>query len=304
MDIPPKLVFGRQQWTVAFLCIALAAAGLAYRVITHSKLEQTSLLFIGVPALLAVLVTCVPNPKSVTGLILKGMTVGLLLSGPLLGEGFICVLMAAPVFYVVGILVGVVADVSRKSNNPAVVTVLLVLLPLSLEGTSSHFSFPRDETVQASRVVDAPASAVERALSRSPQLGVPLPFYLRLGFPHPAQAHGTGLEVGALRTIHFAGGEGQPGDLVLQVQQSKPGFAHFGVVSDQSRIAHWLDWKSSDVQWQEIDPGHTRVSWTINFRRNLDPSWYFRPWERYAVRLVAQHLIVANATPKASEFEK
>jgi hypothetical protein len=301
MNELPQRKFGREQWTVVFLCVGMAAADIAYRVIRHIKLEQTSLLFIGVPAILAVLVSLTPHPKSVTGLILKGITLALLLSGPLLGEGFICVLMASPLFYVVGILVGVVSDASRKRQRPSMMCVLLVLLPASLEGTSERLSFAREETVQASRVLDARVSEVRRALSRSPQIGLPLPAYLRLGFPRPVQAYGSGLEVGATRTVHFAGGEGNPGDLLLRVDQSAPGSAHFGVVSDHSKIAHWLDWESSDVQWRAVDPDHTRVTWTIRFRRRLDPAWYFGPWEEYAVRLAAEQLIQMNATPTPSE---
>jgi hypothetical protein len=60
-------------------------------------------------------------------------------------------------------------------------------------------------------------------------------------------------------------------------------------------IAHWLEWRSSDVRWQAISPGKTRVRWTLRYARRLDPSWYFGPWERYAVRLAASYMIDAAA---------
>jgi hypothetical protein len=41
----------------------------------------------------------------------------------------------------------------------------------------------------------------------------------------------------------------------------------------------------------------TRVTWTLRYRRGLDPAWYFGPWERYAVRLAAAYLIESVATP-------
>jgi hypothetical protein len=102
---------------------------------------------------------------------------------------------------------------------------------------------------------------------------------------------------GATRTVHFAGGEGKPGDLLLKVSESRTGYVRFDAVSDHSKLAHWLDWKSAEVEWSATDAQHVRVTWTLHFQRRLDPAWYFRPWERYATRLAAEYLIRANATP-------
>ncbi len=158
--------------------------------------------------------------------------------------------------------------------------------------------------MQASKIVNAPEHGVRRALGRSPRTDLPLPLYGRLGFPRPTKAWGDGLEVGASRTIHFAGGEGKPGDLLLKVSESRLGYVRFDAVSDHSKIAHWLDWKSSEVEWKSLDARHTRVTWTLHFERRLDPAWYFRPWERYATGLAAEYLIQANATPTPEEEGK
>ena len=96
---------------------------------------------------------------------------------------------------------------------------------------------------------------------------------------------------------YFADGEGKPGDLTMKIADSAPGHLHLVTVSDKSKIAHWLDWEAADICWQQVDATHTRVTWSLSFRRLLDPAWYFRPWERYAVRLAAGYLIEANAGP-------
>jgi hypothetical protein len=51
------------------------------------------------------------------------------------------------------------------------------------------------------------------------------------------------------------------------------------------------------VEWRDIDPTHTAVTWRVRFERQLDPAWYFMPWERAAVHEAAKYLIEANATP-------
>lgn len=289
------------QWKLIFLILAMAVGSLLYRLIVLGKLEQTGLLFIGIPSILAILLTLTPNSKSVTGAIVKGITFFLLLSGPLLGEGFVCIIMAAPLFYAVGVLVGVLIDANRRKRKATLTCLVLLLAPMSFEGVSPRLSFNREQTVSASAVVNASALEVERALSRSPRTDLPLPYYLRTGFPRATETRGTGLQVGATRTIHFAGGEGHPGDLVVEVEESRPGYVRFLAVADHSKIAHWLDWKTSEVRWEAIDSQHTRVTWKLNFTRRLDPAWYFAPWESYATHLGAEYLIQANATPVASD---
>jgi hypothetical protein len=298
MNDTEKPVLTSYQWSLIFLILAVATGSVLYRLIVWNKLEQTSLMFIGLPTLLALVLAVTPKAKTAMGGIMRGITLALLLSGVLLGEGFICIVMAAPLFYAVGALIGVLVGPGRKGLDSTTRScVLLLLLPMSLEGVAPALSFNRDETVQALEVVNASAGEVQQALGDVPRTDAPLPLYLRMGFPRPAYATGSGLEVGALRTIHFAGGEGHPGDLVLRVEESRPGYVRYSALSDHSKVAHWLAWRTSEISWTPVDAQHTRVTWTLRFERKLDPAWYFGPWERYAARLAAQTLIQDNATP-------
>jgi hypothetical protein len=285
----------RAQWGMVVLILAVTAGSIAYRLIAHHRLEQTSLLFIGIPALLGIILATTPKARTARGAILRGTTIALLLSGPLLGEGFICILMAAPIFLMLALGIGLVVDRVRDRKRTTLFCVALVVLPMSLEGTSPRLSFGRAETVQVSRVVLGTPTDIADALARGPRLETPLPLYLRMGFPAATAAIGTGLHEGATRSIHFAGGEGHPGDLLLRVDKRGERYVRFSVVSDTSKVAHWLDWRSSEVEWTALDATSSRVTWTIHFDRRLDPAWYFRPWERYAVRLAARYLIDAHA---------
>ena len=296
-DPGQKPSLSHSQWMLIFLILAVGVGSVMYHLIVRGRLEQTAALFVGIPTVLAILLAMTPKAKTATGGIMKGLTLALLLSGPLLGEGFICILMASPIFFIVGIVVSVIVDWIREKRHATLSCLVLILLPMSIEGTSPKLSFNREETVQAAEIVAAAEPDVRAALSRSPRTDMSLPIYLRMGFPRPTGARGNGLEVGAPRTIHFAGGEGRPGDLRLKVAESRPGYVRFDAMSDTSKVAHWLDWESSEVNWTAVDALHTRVNWTVHFRRRLDPAWYFRPWERYGTRLAAEYLIRANATP-------
>ena len=284
----------RDRMKLVGVIIAVAIGSVAYRLLVWKHLEQTSALFIGLPALLATAVVFLPRAKSATGMIMKVLTLALLISGILLGEGFICILMAAPIFYFVGLVIGLIYDYSKRRDesnaNRNLGVVLLPILLMSVEGTN-NFSFSRDETVTVERIVTANAWQVEQALSQTPHFEKTLPLYLRLGFPKPVSASGAGLNVGDRRTINFAGGEGKPGELILEVTAVKPNAVRFRAVSDTSHIAHWLDWKEAEATWTAIDEEHTKVSWTLNYTRRLDPAWYFAFWERYGVGCAADYLI-------------
>jgi hypothetical protein len=218
------------------------------------------------------------------------------------GEGYLCILMASPLFYSVGLVVGSLVDSARKrrlaGRGTTLSCVAIVLLPMCLEGVVPGMNFDRAQTVGVTRVVDAPAGAVQEAMAESPRVGVVLPRFLRIGFPRPLEATGAGLDEGDVRRIHFSGAEGDPaGDLVMRVAERRAGYVRFETVSDASKLTQWVRWDGSEVEWRAIDAGHTRVTWTIHFERQLDPAWYFAPWERAAMRDAAKYLIEANATP-------
>lgn len=286
------------QWTVVALIVAFAVGGFVYHRLIYYQLGHSAAMFIGIPAILAILLALTPKAKSVTGGILKGITLALLIIAPLLGEGYLCILLATPLFYIVGILVGIIVDSLRAKRTATLSCLAIVLLPMSLEGVVPELSFRRSQTVEVSRTVNASADAVERQLAQRTDISKTLPAPLRIGFPRPLQAMGEGLEIGAPRTIHFAGAEGDPpGDLLMRVTAHQAGFVRFETVSDNSKLTQWIAWKKSEVQWKQIDAGHTLVTWRVQFDRQLDPAWYFAPVERAAVHEAAVYLIDACATP-------
>ncbi len=253
---------------------------------------------------MGVILVLFPQPKSATGLILRAICLGLLLSGPLLGEGFICILFASPLFLFVGLIIGLIEDSRRKriakreKGGGLLRAVLpLPLLLMSLEGTTEQWSFPRAETVTVKRVIHASPETVAERLARSPRFEQTLPLILRAGFPVPTECRGEGLAINDERMIHFAGGEGRPGDLRLAVTESRPGFARFSVIKDTSHIAHWMDWRESEVSWSGNSDKTTTVCWTIRFDRRLDPAWYFGPAENAAVTAAADYLIISCTSP-------
>ncbi len=286
------------QWSVMSLVVVSTAGSLLYRLLRHQHLGHSAAMFLGLPAVLAILLAAAPRPRSATGAIVKGLTLMLLVVAPLLGEGWICILIASPLFYAVGIGVGVAVDWQRRRKAATLSCVAVLLLPFSLEGVVPQWTFPRLQTVSVTRVVNASPAAVEQSLAHSPQLQTPLPLGMRL-FPRPLAAWGDGLAVGDVRAVHFAGAEGHsPGDLRMKVVASGPGYVRTAPVDDASKLMQWAAWTGSDVEWKPLDATHTQVTWRLSFERELDPAWYFAPLERAVVREAAEYMIAANATPQ------
>jgi len=292
------------QYGLVFTAVSLAVAAAVYRLASYGQLDQTAALFIGLPAILAIGLTLTPKAKSATGMAVKGLTIGLILSAILLGEGVICILMAAPLFYGIALAIGLGVDAARRRerrrSEGKVYSVLLIpLVLMSLEGVTPLTSFPDAGSAIASQSVTATPAAVEAALAATPRFDrTSPPAFLGLGFPLPLAAAGSGLTVGDRRTIWFTAKNGTRAALVLEVVQRDPAHVRFRAVSDQTAIARWLGWRDADVTWQRISVDRTRVTWTLTYRRRLSPAWYFGPFEQYAATLSAQYLIATAATPK------
>ncbi len=282
----------RKKLVLLAIVGSFTIVSLAGRMIYARHFETSSLMFIGIPALSAVILVLTVRPKSAMATAMTGITFVLLLSAIVFGEGIICIVMAAPIFYLVGALIAGIMDDSRRTQRPTRMMLLLApLLLMSFEGASNRTSLPREESVTARRVVAARPAEVADALAAPLQFRTNLPFYLRMGFPRPVSASGAGLAVGSRRVIGFAGGEGKPGSLTMEVAKVSSQSVTFRAISDTSKVAHWLQWEEAVVNWRQIDESHTEVSWTLRYRRNLDPAWYFEPWERYGTGLAADYLI-------------
>lgn len=294
---PARLRSARVQLTL--LAVALAVGYSAYRLLHRQDLDSTALLFIGLPAILAIVVALTPPARSITGMTMKGITLGLLLSGVLLIEGVVCIVLAAPLFYAVGLAVAWGLERARRVGNrtdPRAFALLAVLAVLSTEGVWPATTAQRAQEVTAVRVVDSAAGAVEAALAAAPVFAEPLPALLRSGYPRPVDAYGSGLAPGAERVVAFGGRH--PGTLRLEVAERSPGRVLFRATQDSTPIAGWVTWREAEVRWHEEAPGRTRITWTLRFDRRLDPSWYFAPIQRLTAGQAAGYLIDTLATPR------
>jgi hypothetical protein len=96
---------------------SVAVVSLLYRLLVLDNLQQTAALFVGIPALLAILVVSAVSPRSAVGVACKAVTIGLLVSLMFLGEGILCIAMSAPLFYAVAILIGLAVKFAQRDHG-------------------------------------------------------------------------------------------------------------------------------------------------------------------------------------------
>lgn len=285
-----KSRFSSAQISLAVLIFALAIARLVYGLISENGLRETAALFIGLPALLAIMLTLSPNGKSPTGMIIKGIMIAMFMSGILLQEGFVCILMASPLFLGVGLVIGVMSE-SLSNHLKANIIFLIPFLFLSLEGTAEWLSFNREQVVVIEQIVPLNETIIAATLAETPTFERPLPSFLQLGFPRPNQTSGEGLAIGDQRLIHFSNGQEEMGQLHLTVSQSNSNHVQFQAIHDSTPIAEWLTWQTTDIMWQAIDAKQTKVNLTITSERRLAPAFYFAPLEKYGVAQAGHYLL-------------
>jgi hypothetical protein len=278
--------------TLVATIVALTLVSIAFRLMRATGTEHTSLVFIGIPALLALALVGV-QPKSSAGTVNKAIAIALCMSGIVFGEAFICIVMASPLFFLIGTLATYVARWQRKRTLG-----LMVILPLAFEGVFPGWRFPSEETVTVLGVVEADADQVRAALAAPMRFDAQLPFFLRLGFPTPGATSGSGLAIGDRRSIEFLHDRHHTGTLVLEVTSTASDSVTFAAISDDSYLTHWLTWRTAEVHWSQVAPGQTMVAWSLNYRRRLDPAWYFKPLEQAGVRLAAEYLLRTLSTPR------
>lgn len=296
------------QAIVVGVVLAFAVAVFLRQALQESGAAQSAAFYVGIPAVIAVIVVLSAPGRSAVGIVMKVITVLLLMSMMLLGEGFICVIIAAPIFYLVGALVAIAVEkiVPGREDNTGlkIVAVPTLIVLASLEGVVPATTFSGPTTVSAARVLDLAPAEVEAAWERPLDFdGTSLPGVLSWGFPQPRSDSGGPLEVGERRTVSFTGAHHRPlfvadhhwgehvTELSFEVVDRTPTSARLRIVEDTSPISSWLTWEIADITWRAVDGSHTAVELDLTYTRELAPAWYFGPIEKAVAERAAGYLI-------------
>lgn len=258
----------------------------------RSGRADSAVLFVALPVLLAAGLALTPG-RTAHGRVFVVTTIVLLLAAVALHEGAVCVVLAAPLVYAVAHgTTALIRALHHASRAYTFLAVPLLLLP-GLEGSGVGPRLAPEQSVEVVRMVALPVNRVAERLAAGPRPAPVRSAPLRaLGVPTPDQVGGDGLAVGDRWMFGYHGSaHGPGGHLLAEVETATPGHIGFRFVEDTSITARWLGWRHADLRWRAIDAGHTEVRVTVDYRRGLDPSWYFGPLQQFLVGEGVGHLL-------------
>ncbi|HUN62428.1 MAG TPA: DUF805 domain-containing protein [Candidatus Sulfotelmatobacter sp.] len=257
-------------------------------------------LFVALPFVmgyLAVWLHCLSQPRSAADIVAV-VSLSVLLAG--LGiaavaiEGIICLLMAAPIAWILALCGGALAHAVHNhsaTQRPATSSLAALLMVLPAFFGAEHFAPPPVPRYQVHTGMDiaAPPLVVWNRLIAFPPIGAPqeLPFRLGISYPIEAQIQGEGLT--ADRECRFSSGSFKEPILVWE-----PG-KHFAfAVADEpmlmKEMSPYPDIKVRHLEDHDFQPeradfvltvlpnGGTHLEGTTTYRNKMWPGIYWRLW--------------------------
>lgn len=272
------------------IVIVLAIANIAFKLLNELRIEQTSILFVGIPTLITILVIKYSKtPKSAAGVVFTTVTIFLLLASILLGEGMVCIIIMAPIFYLIaGVIVLVIKLIGRRDDNKLNTYIIIPILFIVGQGYEIN---TEPELLKVTTVVEVQGHKSLTDFNKTPNFLNNYPNFFKIGFPEPIAIEGQGVQVGNYRKIQFKSKTKGVGVLHLEIKNKTKNSITFNVVSDNTHIHHWLSWKTMKATIQHNKNGMSSIIWDTYFTCDLGPSWYFKPTEKYGVQVMNMHLI-------------
>ncbi len=295
---------GRRRLAWLSILGLIGASALAVRGLIASELDHSALLYLLIPyctaLLLAALRPEVTNAQDhrLRDFVLSSLIV-LLGSSVLLGEGFICVLFFLPFYFVAIILAAITRALHRRyrntKSNLQVSVVPLLVLALSMEGTTHWLAMERFNQVEQRALVALTPEQILQNMERPIQLNNARHWLLAI-FPMPEVLSGQLLRSGERHrgAVHYPRWlvtNVHSGILELEVLRVSNAGVVSQVRSDSTLFKNYLDLQQIEVKLQPDASGRTQVSLIMRYRRHLDPAWYFQPTMRFAMERMADHII-------------
>jgi hypothetical protein len=297
-----EAVFKQPRWL--YWVFAIGIASFLTRAVLDSDFRTSGLLYLGVPFLVAILVhQLLPRfsdekPSRRVANHMRNATVVMLATSAILFEGFLCVLMFLPIYWFVTFIVFLARVSSENAEGKAKIGMqllpFLIMIP-ALEGTSPQLSFPKDNVVSRSMIMNGDPSAIKAQLSRPIQFSENRDWFTGL-FPLPDKVQTGTLQQGDIHKLHFTYRRWfftneQRGEMHVKLAEISDDHIRTEIIRNDSYLSHYLRIDGTDVHMEPIGKGQTRVTLTIRYSRLLDPAWYFGPMQEYAIEQSADYLL-------------
>lgn len=290
----------------AYLLFTVGVFSFLIRLILDSNFANSALLYVAIPFLVSFAIfQFTEKPKS--GRLwmrylahLRDATIIMLATSVVLFEGFICVLMFMPIYYLI-VTIGFGAEALFSKNeqgkrNTLKASVLpMVIALLAIEGLSPSTSFERQNQVTRTVVVNASIDQLKANMAAEIDFTARRHWFLSV-FPLPVDVQAGTLNPGDIHKLDFIYKRWfftniDRGEFHLRIDEVSEDRVKTSVTRNTSYLAKYLNIQGTEVQFTPISEDQTEIALTIHYERLLDPAWYFGPMQKIAVSQSADYLI-------------
>ncbi len=212
-------------------------------------------------------------------------------------EGFVCVLMSAPIIIVglgIGALLGILIRylINKSTQSRALSLLVLFILPFFLMGANSiekpSRRTPRHETFTSVLVIDAAPEKVWNSIKTMDRVTAHKGFLMRIGLPVPVSCKVDKEAVGGTRTCYF-----ESGYIEERITEWEPPRSmKLEITAWDVPGRPWLDFKDASYEIHE-ENGLTVMTRTSTIASRLLPASYWRRFERIGVETEHEYLFEA-----------
>jgi hypothetical protein len=248
---------------------------------------------------------------AVASLALALVGTGLLL---LAMEGAICLLMAAPLAFLLallGVSLGVALQTSFEDSlsTPAVFLLLLAAAPVLMGAEAATQRQAPVYAVRTALEVDAPPEVVWKNVVSFRELPPPEDWLFHTGIAYPVRAEIRGRGVGAVRYCEFSTGPfvepvevwDEPRRLAFRVTANPPSLQElspYGTIHPP-HVRGFLVSRHGQFLLTALPGGRTRLEGTTWYQHGLYPAGYWRLWSDWIIHRI--HLRVLEHVKQLSE---
>lgn len=314
-----------QGWGSAVAAVLLPVPlGLGATLLAVSVLKQYGWgLFIGLPfalGLASVLLYGYRQPRPYGRCALVAATTNVVLGVVLLAtarEGAICLVMAAPLYVVLGVMGGSVGYAIQRHPRrtppvPPTLLGLLLVVPGLMGAERAMAPRPPVSPVRTTVMVDAPPQRVWHNVVTFNQIPPPREWLFRVGIAYPRRAVIKGHGPGAVRHCVFSTG---PFIEPIQVWD-EPRLLKFSVTENPPPLEEWTPYRHIDPPHRHgflvshggqflltpLANGRTRLEGTTWYSHSMWPAPYWKLWADAIIHRI--HLRVLNHVKQLSEEEE
>lgn len=289
-----------------YLLFTVGVFSFLIRLVLDSNFANSAVLYVAIPFLASFAIfQFTEKPKS--GRLwmrylahLRDATIIMLATSVVLFEGFICVLMFMPIYYLI-VSIGFGAEAlfrqsEKGKRNKLKASILpMAIALLAIEGLSPSTSFERQNKVTRSVVVNASIDQLKANMAAEINLSARRHWFLSI-FPLPVDIQAGTLNPGDIHKLDFIYKRWfftniDRGEFHLRIDEVSDDRVKTSVTRNSSYLAKYLNIQGTEVQFNPISENQTEVALTIHYERLLDPAWYFGPMQKFAVSQSADYLV-------------